>query len=110
MGGKQWTILTISGYDPLNILGPASRPQKHKQNPGRVTTDTHHTLNDSQIWTKPYKYTHMLIMNVSGRDDLEAKTITILGFTKAFNSENQKEIKGLQRSKVFSVALALTDS
>ena len=38
-------------------------------------------------------------MKVTDRDEMEAKTITILGFTKAFNSDNQKEIKDSKEAK-----------
>ena len=93
MGGKQWTILTISGYDPLNILGPAG----HK-NTNKIQVGGHHR-HTTLLMTVKYGPNLVFIMKVTDRDEMEAKTITILGFTKAFNSENQKEIKDSKEAK-----------
>ena len=90
MGGKQWIILTISGYDPLNILGPAG----HK-NTNKIQVGGHHR-HTTLLMTVRYG---PKIMNVTDRDNLEAITITILDFTKAFNSDNQEEIKESKEEK-----------
>ena len=79
--GKQWTILTISGYDPLNILGGAKTETKSRSGHHRHTT---------LLMTVKYGPNLIYIMNETDRDDLEAKTITTLYFTKAFNPHNQE--------------------
>ena len=77
MGGKQWTILTISGYDPLNILGPAG----HK-NTNKIQVGGHHR-HTTLLMTVKYG---PKIMNVTDRDALEAKKITILDFPNLYIS------------------------